>query len=355
MNEFSKSKKFLRLTRMYQLRIYPNFQKLEDLRYSASRYKLFLQHFVNLFFFKPWDKGGTSGMGKLANIAQREAKGIVKSARIKSNADCPEITFDHCPGFISKSKNSVFDYWITLTSQWKNKVKIPANSHRKLNDKLREGWELSKRCQFYKSKNGNWYLRVFVTKKVQKPEPQIIFLGVDVGLKHLVARSDGYLGKSLTPVIKLEKKKQADRQRNHHPKKPFKTKIKQLLDREVNLALRRSHKDQLNLAVEHPKTLANLKSGKLQGWARSYFANRLSQRAKEEGVYTVWINPAYTSITCSSCGLIDKRSRANQSEFECTGCGNMVNADLNAALNIARKGQERLSKITGKAPVKTFL
>jgi len=111
------------------------------------------------------------------------------------------------------------------------------------------------------------------------------------GIRHIVARSDGYLGKPLTPIIKSEKQKQANRQRNHHTKKPFKTQIKQLLDREVTLILRRPRIKSLNLVVEHPKTLANLSSGKLQGWARSYFANRLSQRALEDGVYVVWVNP----------------------------------------------------------------
>jgi len=71
----------MKITRSYQLQVDPNFHKLEELRYSASRYKLFLQNFVNLFFYKPWYKGGTEGMGSLANIAQREAKGIAKSAK----------------------------------------------------------------------------------------------------------------------------------------------------------------------------------------------------------------------------------------------------------------------------------
>lgn len=346
----------MKLTRSYQLKIYPNFYKLEDLRYSASRYKLFLQYFVNLFFYKPWSKGGTKGMGSLANIAQRAARGIAKSARSKQNSDCPEIQFGNCPAVVFKNKNSKeFDYWINLISQWKNRVRIPANSHRKLNDKLRKDWKLSRECEFYKSKNGNWYLRVFVTKEIEKPKPTNKYLGIDVGLKHGVVRSDGYLGPNLSRIIQLEKQKQANRQRNHHPKKQFKTKIKQLLDHEVALALRRSYLKNANLVTEHPKALANLRSGKLQGWARSYFANRLSQRALEEGVYVVWVNPAYTSITCSKCGLIDKQSRVNQYLFRCTGCGNMVNADLNAAFNIALKGQERLESklLVDKAPVKT--
>ena len=108
------------------------------------------------------------------------------------------------------------------------------------------------------------------------------------------------------------------------------------------------------MVVENPKTLANLKvKGYLNKWARGYFANRAMVKCKEEGVYLQWINPAYTSITCYKCGKIDKQSRAKQSVFKCTSCGNTLNADYNAALNIALKGQERVNKsLPNKNPVR---
>lgn len=43
----------------------------------------------------------------------------------------------------------------------------------------------------------------------------------------------------------------------------------------------------------------------------------------------------YTSLRCSDCGWIDKNSRKNQAEFLCSTCGFSVNADVNAAMNIA--------------------
>ncbi len=47
------------------------------------------------------------------------------------------------------------------------------------------------------------------------------------------------------------------------------------------------------------------------------------------------INPAYTSQTCSGCGHRDPESRESQSRFRCRACGLTVNADVNAARNIA--------------------
>ena len=351
----------MKLTRNYLLKIYGNFGKIEDLRYSASRYKLYTQYFVTQMFYKPWIRSySTKGMGSLANQAQREASGIVRGLRQKNKSDtpqsdCPQINFDSCPGSIEKSKDTKYDYWVGLNSQFRNKVKIPVKSHRKFNQALREGWKLSSYCKFFK-KDDIWFVKAFVTKEVEKAKPKDKFLGVDVGITHGTTRSDGYLGKNLGKIINKEKKSQAERQRQKHKKKNFKTKVKQVLDHDIHLALRRSEKDGLNLVLEDPKVPANLKIGKNDRWARCYYANRSIIRAKEMGIFTIRIHPAYTSITCSSCGHLDKHSRVNQSNFVCTGCGNMVNADLNAAINIARKGQEKLawiSRLTAKVPVNT--
>ena len=47
------------------------------------------------------------------------------------------------------------------------------------------------------------------------------------------------------------------------------------------------------------------------------------------------IDPAYTSQTCSGCGHRDPESRESQSRFRCRACGLTINADVNAARNIA--------------------
>jgi transposase len=47
------------------------------------------------------------------------------------------------------------------------------------------------------------------------------------------------------------------------------------------------------------------------------------------------INPAYTSQRCSACGHVDLKSRESQAVFRCTACRFTLNADMNAARNIA--------------------
>jgi putative transposase len=66
------------------------------------------------------------------------------------------------------------------------------------------------------------------------------------------------------------------------------------------------------------------------GWG--ILVGRLEQKAPGR---VEKIPPAFTSLTCSECGTTDKNSRESQALFECVSCGYSVNADVNAARNIA--------------------
>ena len=59
-------------------------------------------------------------------------------------------------------------------------------------------------------------------------------------------------------------------------------------------------------------------------------------KADRVGIKVKYINPSYTSQKCSRCGHIDKENRQTQEKFVCTQCGFELNADHNAAINIAR-------------------
>jgi putative transposase len=56
------------------------------------------------------------------------------------------------------------------------------------------------------------------------------------------------------------------------------------------------------------------------------------------GSRVIVVDPAYTSQTCSACGAVDAASRISRSQFVCTSCGIIEDADVNAAQNILRRG-----------------
>jgi IS605 OrfB family transposase len=66
-------------------------------------------------------------------------------------------------------------------------------------------------------------------------------------------------------------------------------------------------------------------------WAFYQLRAFIEYKAKEAGVEVIIISPAYTSKTCSACGLIGHRRKHL---FKCS-CGFSCDADVNAAHNIA--------------------
>jgi IS605 OrfB family transposase len=85
------------------------------------------------------------------------------------------------------------------------------------------------------------------------------------------------------------------------------------------------------------------------GW--SLFATRLEQKAPGR---VEKINPAYTSQTCSRCGIVDREARESQAVFRCRSCGHAANADLNAAqviaAGLAARGADGLPSVLNREP-----
>lgn len=87
---------------------------------------------------------------------------------------------------------------------------------------------------------------------------------------------------------------------------------------------------------------AGLNKGILdQGW--SEFARQLEYKQFWRGGWVLYVNPAYTSQGCSSCGHVSAENRKFQELFACTACGFTANADHNAAINIKRAGHAQIA------------
>lgn len=72
------------------------------------------------------------------------------------------------------------------------------------------------------------------------------------------------------------------------------------------------------------------------GWFQ--FEQFITYKVAASGGEVRKVNPAYTSATCSCCGVIEKTNRKSQAVYECADCGSVMNADTNAAINILRAG-----------------
>jgi len=77
----------------------------------------------------------------------------------------------------------------------------------------------------------------------------------------------------------------------------------------------------------------------LQDAALGKLTTRICVKAESAGRRVWMVRPENTSRTCSQCGHTDKANRPDQATFACVSCGYEANADLNAAANIAARGE----------------
>jgi len=75
---------------------------------------------------------------------------------------------------------------------------------------------------------------------------------------------------------------------------------------------------------------------KFQQWAFRELQEQVANKADEHGIVVETVEPSYTSQQCSKCGCTLGENRDGQL-FECLDCSYSVNADYNAAKNVARK------------------
>ncbi len=71
--------------------------------------------------------------------------------------------------------------------------------------------------------------------------------------------------------------------------------------------------------------------------SHTIFSNRsLNPNVNYSSEY-IETSESYTSQECSQCGVIDKTNRKHRGLYVCKACGNVLNADVNGAINILRK------------------
>jgi len=201
-----------------------------------------------------------------------------------------------------------------------------------------------------------------------KPSHNGKAIGLDIGVKLIVADSNGKRVKALNLEKELKKLRLRAKQLSNKKKNSNnRIKVKQKLAK-INLKIANQRKDFLHklstqysenqtIVIEDLKIKNMSKSAKgtvetpaknvaqkrglnraitQQSWG--LFFEMLEYKTARRGGKLIKVEPKYTSQTCSSCGYIDKKNRVNQSKFVCIACGYCENADINASKNILARG-----------------
>lgn len=86
--------------------------------------------------------------------------------------------------------------------------------------------------------------------------------------------------------------------------------------------------------IEQPGRNVRQKAGLNRAIARNGWGQLATRTEHKAPGRVEYINPAFTSQTCSECGHRAPENRKSQATFVCLACGYSANADVNAARNI---------------------
>jgi IS605 OrfB family transposase len=205
-------------------------------------------------------------------------------------------------------------------------------------------------------RNGRWVLRLIFTKEPVMPQRTNNVFGADRGIKHpIVLSNNKFYGESwwkeherkiLLLIARLQS--QGTKSAKHQLKKVwlrlrrFREDCDRVIAKRIIVSLLPGDTIVLEILTNirdrcgakgkvHKKHRA-----KMGRWSFKRLENAITYNAELRGIYVERVKTHYTSQTCSMCGEINKSNRRSQSLYSCS-CGLTLNADLNAARNIAYK------------------
>jgi putative transposase len=114
--------------------------------------------------------------------------------------------------------------------------------------------------------------------------------------------------------------------------------------------VKRAKKKRLAIALENIKDIRKLyRKGNGQGsnyrarlnsWAFGEFQRQIDYKSTREGLKVIYVNARGTSAKCSKCD--GKMSVEENRMLRCLSCGLWIDRDKNAAINVRKRGLEKL-------------
>ena len=218
---------------------------------------------------------------------------------------------------------------------------------------------------------GDWHVSIQVVEMIAEPQPNRgKAVGIDLGVEQPIVLSDGTVF-ALPRATQAEQRRLANarrtaarRKKGSRNRKKAHRRVARLLARQARRRLDAAHKVTTMIAKSHGVVvLEDLKVANMTASARGTVDNPgrnvrqkaglnralldvapgmirrlLGYKAPWYGSRVIVVDPAHTSQACSACGAVDAASRISRSQFVCTNCGRMADADVNAAQNILARG-----------------
>lgn len=278
----------------------------------------------------------------LAVTALRRASGMLKTAKLKGK-------FEVRPTFVALDERT-----FTLKGE---SVSFSTHTGKRIKAALDIGdyqraalaGQEPTSATLVRTRNG-FFINIVVQSEITDAVPGGV-LGVDVGIRNVAVTSSGrkFDGKAIREFREDRWRVRASLQSNGS--RGAKKVLRQLSGYERRRMALRNHEIAKAIVAEAAKNgcslirmeelngirerlrVPNRHRNRMMGlWAFFQLQEFVRYKAAMRGIGFERIEPAYTSQTCSQCG---KRGVRDRETFVCTTCGVTVDADVNAARNIA--------------------
>ena len=239
-----------------------------------------------------------------------------------------------------------------------SKVRVPGIGYVKMAESLRyEDCKIN--SYVFSRKAGKWYVSVQVEILDDTRTTSTSVVGVDVGIKHWAVASDGTVcdsPKSLKHYERQLKKKQrllARKAKGSNRREKAKLQVQKAYQKITNIKLDTIHKFTSTIAKNHGIVVVedlDVKSMQESDnkYVRKGIQNSAMSEIKRQLLYKcnnhIKVDRYYpSSKTCSNCGNVKENLTLSDRSYQCHSCGFTIDRDLNAAINLQRKGLEIIS------------
>jgi putative transposase len=201
---------------------------------------------------------------------------------------------------------------------------------------------------------GRWFVSLSCIVTILDPilQPRTKVVGVDVGIKSLAVTSDGRVFKNPRALAKMQRrlrqaqKALARKQKGSQNRIKARKRVAQLYYRVACIRQDALHKATTAIVrsadvicIESLNVAGMLKNHKiaraLADASLSEFLRQVTYKASWAGTLIVEAQRFYpSSKTCSACGHIKQDLTLANRTYVCSGCGLVIDRDLNAAINL---------------------
>lgn len=260
-------------------------------------------------------------------------------------------------GAISK-RNVYTDYKLSLANI--RNVKFRCNE--KYAQYLQKHKENIRQATLTRLPCGEYYLSILVdgdlTHKVKESHH---IIGIDLGVKDFIVTSDGEVFENLhfkksesKKLIKIQKQL-SRKENNSNNRNKVRIKLAKLYKRITDKKQYYLHQvsntlinENQVICMEDLNVSGMLKNHKLAGNIQELnfgeFKRMLEYKANWYGRKLVFVDRFYpSSKTCNHCGYVNKKLKLSDRQWVCPDCGEIIERDYNAALNIRDEGIRLIS------------